>query len=1073
MIPLVGCGHRAAPHGQSASGFEVSYAAGAAWLRGIDPTEVDDQVRDWTRTALAARLNLDTQSFLRASYDTVPVRDPGFADLSTQQTGPGRLLVGSDGVVHVLVPAGDAHEARTVGQLLDQYRTDHGSDPSRVVVYHYRIRPDVDTVDVTADPARPTAEVRAAYGYVRIRIDSLSGLVDFLSKTQDLSEISTDGSKTWAGGWHWPDVPSVPLDAADVSAIQDGYPVASGSQAPGFSLDPQTPRRSDETPASLRTVIPGLAPALAAAILNDAWAGTGFQSEDDLKRAVEKALFDGEPAGPGLPADRAQLWAVLSLVENHPLYSQARYEGDLAHTSVGMTLFYTDYVAKNWVIGAGDGVPTAAVGGFSPDTGAVTPWSECPDNPEEESGRLWFGQNDSAFAQSGDRFEIGAQATRLFARSNGSDGAEVEPSFAFGRGLRFWDQHYQAIADYEPQYARLDQIMRWSGALEWLTNNGGKLPTEPDADVHHQGLTFRDWYARNTQLRERSPIPFVAPPGATDEAVIPRPTKTFTDCGFLSVEGGVSLGDLTERVGNENYQANLPAQWSRAGLFDSASHVEAATGDGVITQLAVDDSGKISEQVKRTISTAGDHSEVTVSASGRAVIPFRKVKVWRSPTADRTLSTTGSAGHGEVSQQVSYQGQELGTLNARASADIVTIQWRRGVVDRALLTLQSLQDRLARSPGAGLDSVADGPLVTYRDATGEVLAKVGGPGDPWLGAAGTAPPGDGLAFRVGGPAPGSGKPAYTEASFVALAAADRSHPWWDVAPATADHAAQGGHASQPPIGSPAVRVSTPDGKSTTLFVVGDHVRVREDDPILGPDGSAEGTALLAHYPQVAAAVKAAALAHDGYRRGVVLGDDDGVALAGEDGIILVPSDHPWAERVVRAAEADPAYAPPLIQVVGDHVEHVDVGGLTPVPGSRRHGVPLEDVLAQADTPVIYMHDSLRSTLNLRAGLIIPDPLPRGMRVRVNVVLVQALHPAHDPSAAAQPDQRVFNQAKWSKFPTNRASVVNRPGPTSTPTPALAPPLGGDATTSGRAVPGQRVSLFVCPADGPFASACDV
>jgi hypothetical protein len=52
------------------------------------------------------------------------------------------------------------------------------------------------------------------------------------------------------------------------------------------------------------------------------------------------------------------------LLAGRPAYSQARYDGRLEGTKVGMTLFYNDHMAKDWVSGVGTGVPTTAVGGF-------------------------------------------------------------------------------------------------------------------------------------------------------------------------------------------------------------------------------------------------------------------------------------------------------------------------------------------------------------------------------------------------------------------------------------------------------------------------------------------------------------------------------------------------------------------------------------------------------------------------------------------------------------------------------------------------------------------------------------
>ena len=390
LIALIMCGVLAGMAGCTGQGtaaqtispnFVVSYAAAADRLTGLAADDGLDQIRDWALISLAAHLGLDTTALRNSTYDTFPVRDAGFADLSRQATGPGRSLDDGKGVLHVLVPRGDPHESRTIGLLLDQYRTDAGSDAPRVQVHHYQI----DTADVTvaiSDGATmPTADVRSANGYVTVPVDTVAHLTDFLTRTSYLSGLELRGSQLWASGWNWPAAPGARVDIADVSVLSRGYADSSSPVRPGFSLDPQ----KITSTADLLAVIPGLSPDLAQRIIDNSWAGTG-RSASDLAKIVEYPLFLGDQSATdltavGLPTDRTQLWALDSQLIGQPAYSQARYDGDLAGTAVGMTLFYTDFETKNWSAGVGTGVPTNAVAGFLPNNLAVAPWSECtPDN---------------------------------------------------------------------------------------------------------------------------------------------------------------------------------------------------------------------------------------------------------------------------------------------------------------------------------------------------------------------------------------------------------------------------------------------------------------------------------------------------------------------------------------------------------------------------------------------------------------------------------------------------------------------------------------------------------------------
>ncbi len=1092
-LPLAACGHHAAVPGAATLGhYDVSYAGAADRLDGLDRSSSDEQLRDWALTGLAAHLNLDTAAFVHTAYDTLPVRDPGFADLARERVGPGRLLTDGQGVVHVLVPAGDPHEARTVGLLLDQYRTDHGGDPARVAVDRYLLRPELDTIEMTDGAPRPTDEVRSTYGYRTVRIDSPGALAGFLTATQDLSELTRRGSQVWASGWHWPELSAAPITAADVSVLQSAYPVTGDASPPGFSLDPG-PRPTAAPPGldALHAAIPDLNQDLAAKIIEDP------ATRQRIRGELDEALFQGTRSGAdlareGLPSDRTQLWTVRQLVDGGPVYSQARYDGGLEGTDVGMTLFYTDYVAKNWVAGTGSGVPTAAVGGFVPDDQASIPWSECAPTTDSgtEHGRLWFGQNDAAFASTGDRIDLGAQATRLFARSDGENGSEVEPSYAFGRGLRFWDQHYQAIADYEPQYARLEQIMRWSGALEWLRDRGDALPALPATQTHSASPTFPDWYRTHGQLRERAPIPFLAP-GSTDgaQALVQTPTKTYSSCSQVWIEGGVSLGDLNERIGTTDYRADLPLPLRRAGLLDPGSKVD-QNGDGHITEVSIGTQQRagrpteISEKLTRTLTTHADQTEIRIDASPRQVIPFGGVKIWRSATADRTLSSTATAGGGRVSQHVTYQGHDFGTLDAHAFADVVSIQWRPGVVDLARRVLQSVQDRWnAKSGPAPPSPGPDASLSTYRDPAGQLFAKVGGPGEPWLTFnAGTRPPDADLAFRVGGPNHTTrGDVTYDQTAFAEATFTGPPKPpggddtWWGTRPASDEDGATSSFGPPPKKRDRTVTVTGPDGHTTTIYLVDtglgrDEAWVPADDRTFGPDGRPEGAALLADLPRATRVIAEAAAAHDGLWRGIVL-PGNGVALVGERTIRLLAADDPRAARVRRAVAADPRYAIPTLRLDGETILHVDAGPLPVLAGSARHGRTLGEVLADPQGPVVYLDEALRSSVTAQDGLFVADVQAQALRVQVTTVTAALVLSRRTITADAHPDVLSHHGTQWTRVVVRQPLNQQTPAPTASPGPVTSlgrtPPVNGTAGQSSVPV------VLVCPATGPHAADCDL
>ncbi len=992
-----GAERRAAPR---PDGVLISYAGAGTRLAGMDDVEAAEQLRDWARFGLATHLGLDTTELVDGFHDTFPVRDDGFADLARQPVGPGRSLF-ADGVLHLLVPHGEPHEDRVVAPLLDQHRTDSGADPATVRLHHYTVDTGNRTILVESGKPVPTKDFRAAHGYVRTRVDTEEGLSDFLAATRALSTVEVDGDAVVASGWRLSDEVGEPLSREDVAVLQRAYRPDAGGPAPGFSLDPGPVESEDD----LAAILPALSEELRNGVLHDVWSGPHFGSADDAIKKIKKALLSESPgtSTPGLPADRTQLRALLTTVSGGSPYSQARYDGELRGTEVGMTLFYTDYVTKDWVSGVGNGVPADAVAGFVPDPLARTPWAHCEQTVGSggEAGRLWFGQNDTAFSYTDDRISIGAQPTRLFARSDGAAGDEVESSYSFGRGLRWWDRHYAAVAAYEPQYQRLDQIMRWSAALEWLGSDGARLPSYADVDIRDD-LRFADWYRDHGGLRENAPIPFVSPPSATEEAVLTVPSEAYEDCGFVEVRGGVSLANLAARTAQKHrgFDADLPGPMRRAGLYDTASAFDRTTGTGSVKQVSIGDRGAVSGYLAHTISRAADGAAtVAVTAGPRAVIPLGSLKVWHDPAAPRSAGTELAAGKGTASQQVGYQGHDLGGLSAVKHGDVVTLRWRSGLVDRMRNAAESVQNRLSADRG---DTPVDGVLYSVRDARGRDLYRVGEGSEPWLRIESDS--GAGLSFRLGAP----GRPH----SFTVLEPppALPAGSAMKVTPATADSAAVAVVAERP-AGLRSVQVTTMDGRSSVLGRErdGDSVWVGTNDPVLGLHGTVEGAALLRDYPRVAAAMRAAAEADDGLLRHVDLGGE-GVVLVGADRVWLVGPQHPWAHTVSRVAGKN---ASPVFAVVGEHLVSQARVPLHPVPGSRQERV-LGDVL-DGDA-LVLIHDSLRATAP--DGPVFSDALPRALEV----VTVDATAPGGavvDGAAAAADSWRYDGHTWWR--------VVDGPG----------------------------------------------
>lgn len=1043
---VAGCsGTPPATQASAADGFDVSYAGAAGRLAGLDATDSADQIRDWLVVALAQRLGMSTAHLRDATYDSLPVRDPGLADLTDEPTGPGRYLDDGTGVLHLLVPQGDPHLARTIGLLLDQYRTDAGADTPRVQVDHYRIDTAARTVHVTTDASTSTAALRTSDGYVSQRVDSTASLTSFLDHTSSLSRLVLHGSQVWAEGWNWPAPADAKVDLTDVTVLQDAY---DKQQPPDFSLDPQPAR----TAADLTAIVPGLSPSLAGAIVGKGQPTDGYPSPSALDNAVFGGL-DGRTSASelrqhGLPTDRTQLWALDWALTGAPVYSQARYDGGIADTAVGMTLFYTDRTGKDWVNGVGSGVPSNTdAPGFLPNDKAIVPISECT-TQTSELGRLWFGENDAAIAMHPDSVDIGARATRLFSLDDGPGGQQTEPSYGFARGMNWWDSHYQEIADYEPQYQRLEQIMRWSEALDWLVGRADATLPKAPASTLHLNESFATWYARHPELKAHEPIDFVRPPSANgNEALAPVPSMAYQQCGKIAVEGGVTLGDLVEVEGNGSYTADLPASVDRAGPLGADSTFDEQTGTGRITQVTLNDDGLPPETVQRVFTVGSDGSAViTSTGAGRQVEPLGDLKILGSSTADRTVALTISASRGEVSEQVDLQGMEVGTLSATAQGDRTDVVWQPGPVDRTLAVLDSLTAEWKADPTPSLPTAASGALAEYRTADG-LLYRVGDqPTDPWL-AVGTQPPAaGGLAFRFGVIDPRTSLPMYGYSGF-----ADPPRPppgdWVSAVPAGHGTSLLYTSTGAPNGSATSIPVHTPDGRTSTLYVDNGTLLMSATDPVLGPAGTVAGEALLNEFGTVARTMTTAQQAGDGLLRGMVL-DGGTVVLVAPDQIFLAPSNDPvWAERVLHetGGKRDDVVFVRLMDGKAWVIDPTNLG-----PPDMRYTTTLGTVRNTANATA-YMNDVFRATLSFGAGPgITTTSLPDQTQVTVLRYTLTAAQLAH-AGAGGPPDGRRSGGGNWWRLaPNNSQSQIT------SAVPVPAPELGPAPTESGDVV------LLVCP-----------
>ena len=204
------------------------------------------------------------------------------------------------------------------------------------------------------------------------------------------------------------------------------------------------------------------------------------------------------------------------------MYQKARYDGKLQGTDVGMTLFYTDLLAKMWAANMFNSHPDINITGFKnlEQTSTVSPVVFLEESTSLPNCRLWFGPNKNGFQAGEGKKELifARNSTQIFALShdpgdtanidnNGaSKNIEVQAAKDFEVVLNWWNNHYEEVGDFEPQYQRLNEIMKWSTVIGWVNAEIENYSLDflsgypvkydnwfPDWVKSNQDLKFNDW----------------------------------------------------------------------------------------------------------------------------------------------------------------------------------------------------------------------------------------------------------------------------------------------------------------------------------------------------------------------------------------------------------------------------------------------------------------------------------------------------------------------------------------------------------------------------------------------------
>ncbi len=304
------------------------------------------------------------------------------------------------------------------------------------------------------------------------------------------------------------------------------------------------------------------------------WLANFKKAQPELVKMMENAFSAGDDIRREQMKD--------AFMEGFIVDQQARYDGDLQGTEVGMVLFYTDLVAKLWDFDYKGSAPRE-ISDFRSELEIQQHLSPVfrKQNEEMTYSRLWFGPDTRGYqpVNGGQSLLFARKATRLFAKSSDSVSQrdEVEPSASTALFINWWDDHYEEVARYEPQYERQNQIMKWSLLITWLNqaNKGQYLDFLKDYTVN-RSYRFPDWVKQQPDLKfnKWSDDMFLREGNkCTTTEVMPRlSSDNFASFGekdkIWALSGGVSLGSRSSFEGRTilSAESKVAAAARRSGI---------------------------------------------------------------------------------------------------------------------------------------------------------------------------------------------------------------------------------------------------------------------------------------------------------------------------------------------------------------------------------------------------------------------------------------------------------------------------------------------------------------------------
>lgn len=430
-----------------------------------------------------------------------------------------------------------------------------------------------------------------------------------------------------------------------------------------------------------------------------------LRAVDELKQRRTSALY--ELLNAIEPKDVAQ--AILEVLHHEAGIQYARYDGDLKGTKAGMVLFYTDLLAKLWSFNFDESTPTDKIVDFVAATKRPVSPVFKKEIDEQDYTRLWFGPQNKGFQLGPGRRSmlLARNATRLYSASSNSLKPDQEtPATALtGPFLDWWDGHFEEVARFEPQYYRLNEIMKWSLVFGWLDQQQAlaKLDWLNAVPVTRDNR-FPDWVLQHPELRFRAwnKIKFYRPAafGYDTEVLALLYSPAFRIFGNPKevIYGGISLADRELIATREA----LSEEVSLAARRSNLKYGEVGTN-----------TFKTLEDTEYTFANNADRFEMLAKAKPDLKIVGRDLRMTSLELHQNIEPVlTGARFDTAIGET------RLGSLAIRGDADVFRVGWASRDMD------------VAQSVGRAV-STAENPESTLL-ADGRVTAAIHGNGNEYM-----------------------------------------------------------------------------------------------------------------------------------------------------------------------------------------------------------------------------------------------------------------------------------------------------------------------------------------------------